>query len=119
MIYYLDVHGRGSWADCFLQCMCYDCAPGRLQAAIKRVFELATSTIRIEGTEVVAYPLFEVLDGSDSRDYVQRVEPSPQGGAKMGRALMDALLGISSPQGSPHEDVALCGPSSSTVTRDY
>ena len=71
------------------------------------------------GTEVVAFPLFEVLDGSDSRDYVQRVEPSPQGGAKMGRALMDALLGISSPQGSPHEDAALCGPSSSTVTRDY
>ena len=53
MIYYLDVHGRGSWADCFLQCMCYDCAPGRLQAAIKRVFELATSTIRIEGTPEV------------------------------------------------------------------
>ena len=39
MIYYLDVHGRGSWADCFLQGMCYNCAPGRLQAAIKRVFD--------------------------------------------------------------------------------
>ena len=62
MIYYLDVHGRGSWADCFLQGMCYDCAPGRLQAAIKRVFELATSRIAIEGTEVVAFPLFEVRE---------------------------------------------------------
>ena len=62
MIYYLDVHGRGSWADCFLQGMCYNCAPGRLQAAIKRVFELATSRISIEGTEVVAFPLFEVSE---------------------------------------------------------
>ena len=62
MIYYLDVHGRGSWADCFLQGMCYNCAPGRLQAAIKRVFELATSRIAIEGTEVVAFPLFEVSE---------------------------------------------------------
>ena len=62
MIYYLDVHGRGSWADCFLQGMCYNCAPGRLQAAIKRVFELATSRISIAGTEVVAFPLFEVSE---------------------------------------------------------
>ena len=47
---------------CFLQGMCYDCAPGRLQAAIKRVFELATRRISIEGTEVVAFPLFEVSE---------------------------------------------------------
>ena len=72
--YFLDVHGRGSWADCFLSAMCYDCAPGRLQAAIRKVFELATRRIRIPGVEVVALPLFEHLDGSDSRDYVQRVE---------------------------------------------
>lgn len=59
-----------------------------------RVFALATSQIRIKGTEVVPFPLFRVLDGSDTRDYVERVEPSPQGGAKMARALMDAVLGV-------------------------
>lgn len=32
MIYYLDVHGRGSWADCFLSLMGYNIAPQRLQA---------------------------------------------------------------------------------------
>ena len=64
------------------------------QAAIRRVFEIATSKISIPGTEVVAFPLFRVLDGSDTRDYLQRVEPSPQGGAKMARALMDAVLGV-------------------------
>ena len=99
MIYYLDVHGRGSWADCFLAAMCYDCVPSRLQSAIKKVFELATSRIRIPGVEVVAMPLFEVLDGSDSRDYVQRVEPSPLGGRKMAAALMDVIYGrLESPE---------------------
>ena len=73
--------------------MCYDCAPSRLQAGIRKVFELATSRIRIPGVEVVPFPLFEVLDGSDTRDYVQRVEPSPQGGKKMAKALMDAIYG--------------------------
>ena len=51
MIYFLDVHGRGSWADTFLCCMCYDCAPSRLQSAIRKVFELATSRIQPEGAE--------------------------------------------------------------------
>jgi len=73
--------------------MGYDCAPGRLQAAIRAVFNLATRRIRIPGVDVIAYPLFEVLDGSNSADYVQRVEPSPLGGQKMARALVDALYG--------------------------
>ena len=63
-----------------------------IAAAIKRVFELGTSRISIEGTEVVAFPLFEVLDGSCSDDYVQRVEPSPTGGRKIAAALIDAIL---------------------------
>ena len=66
------------------------------QAAIRRVFEIATSRISIPGTEVIAFPLFRVLDGSDTRGYLQRVEPSPQGGAKIARALMDAVLGVNS-----------------------
>ena len=92
MIYFLDVAGRGSWADGFLCCMGYNCAPSRLQSAIRAVFNLATRRIRIPGTEVVAMPLFEVLDGSCSEDYVQRVEPSPTGGRKIATALIDAIL---------------------------
>ena len=75
---------------------------------IKKVFELGTSRIKIPGTEVVPFPLFEVLDGKDTNDYLQRVEPSPQGGAKMARALMDCVIGSpSSEQSSPQEDVRL------------
>eukprot|EP00965_Chrysotila_dentata_P232400 6198948-Pleurochrysis_carterae.AAC.1 len=32
--------------------------------------------------QVEGFPLFEVLDGTKPSDYVQRVEPSPSGGAK-------------------------------------
>mmetsp|Transcript_57614 Transcript_57614/g.160517 ORF Transcript_57614/g.160517 Transcript_57614/m.160517 type:complete len:351 (-) Transcript_57614:89-1141(-) len=92
MIYYLDEKATGSWADGALCCMCYNCNPGKLQAAIRKVFELATKRIEIPGTEVVAFPLFEVLDGKTSSDYIQRVEPSPTGSAKMAAALMDAIL---------------------------
>ena len=49
----------------------------------------ATSQIQIDGTEVVPFPLFRVLDGKTSSDYCQRVEPSPQGGRKMAAALLD------------------------------
>lgn len=47
----------------------------------------------LEGLDVVAFPLFEVLDGQSTADYNQRVEPSVQGGEKMARALL-AELGL-------------------------
>jgi len=53
---------------------------------------LATQKIRIPGTEVIGFPLFEVLDGKTSSDYEQRVEPSTTGGMKMADKLMDTIL---------------------------
>merc|ERR1711972_637225 len=87
MIYFLDENGS-SWADQALAALDYNNDPARLQEAIRAVFRLATRRIRIRGTEVVAFPLFQVLDGRDSRDYVSRVEPSPSGGKKMAQAFM-------------------------------
>ena len=92
MIYYLDVNGRGSWADATLQLLGYNYAPGVLQRGIRQVYRNGTKRIRLNGVPVVALPLFEVLDGSDTRDYVQRVEPSPTGGAKLAKAIVDAVL---------------------------
>lgn len=37
-------------------------------------------------------PLYEVLDGKDTKDYAERVEPSIQGGHKLAKALADAIL---------------------------
>ena len=38
-------------------------------------------------------PLFEVLDGKNTSDYCQRVEPSAAGGEKMGAFLVEKILG--------------------------
>lgn len=92
-IYFLDEARTGSWADGALKCMCYDIVPGRLQSAIRAIFRLATQRISIPGTEVVAFPLFEVLDGKTSEDYDNRVEPSELGGKKMAAGMMEALFG--------------------------
>merc|ERR1712079_900268 len=90
MTYFLDESGS-SWANHALNALDYNNNPARLQEAIRAVFRLATRHIRIHGAEVVAFPLFEVLDGKTSTDYVARVEPSPSGGKKMAEALMDVI----------------------------
>jgi hypothetical protein len=123
MIYYLDEKGGGSWADGALSALMYvtthpmflhshlplryNAYPEKLQLMIKKVFELATSKISIPGTEVVPFPLFEVLDGKNTDDYCQRVEPSPLGGEKMAKALMDAVLGDEDEAGA---DAVAIGP---------
>jgi len=60
---------------------------------MRKVFELGTKKITLDGTEFVPIPLFEALDGNDSRDYVERVEPSAIGGKKLAIFLLDKLLG--------------------------
>ena len=95
MIYYPDEAGGGSWADGALGCLCYDQCPGRLQTAIRAAFEHGTKRISIPGTEVVPVPLFEVLNSKDSGDYLQRVEPSVQGGRKMARRFVEIITGRS------------------------
>eukprot|EP00051_Salpingoeca_urceolata_P018573 m.261845 g.261845 ORF g.261845 m.261845 type:complete len:341 (-) comp19225_c1_seq35:240-1262(-) len=92
MIYFPDEAARDSWAGAALSCLRYNTNPDKLQLAIRKVFELATSNISIPGTEVVAFPLYRALDGTDTRDYVHRVEPSALGGSKMAAKLLDAIL---------------------------
>jgi len=91
MIYYLDEAPVPSWAGGFLQLIGYNSTPGKLQNIIAKMFEEATRKIRIPGTQVIPVPLFHVLDGATSSDYVSRVEPSAQGGDKMGRYLLDII----------------------------
>ena len=50
-----------------------------------------SSRIEIPGSEVVPIPLFHILDGTRSGDYVARVEPSAAGGSKMAEFLLDAI----------------------------
>lgn len=93
MIYYLDEKPGGSWADRVLSVLGYDTNPSKVQLIIKTLFErIKHRGFNIEGTEVECFPLFEVLDGKDSSDYCQRVEPSVQGGKKIAKALLEKCL---------------------------
>lgn len=55
------------------------------------MLSLRASKIQVKGTEVVSVPLFNVLNGKRSEDYVARVEPSALGGQKMARYLLDVM----------------------------
>ena len=77
-----------------------EAARAQLQAAIAAIHEFAHGAIEsIDGVEVEVVPLFRWMDGSDRNDYVQRVEPSAQGGAKMATAIVDAVLAPAAPFG--------------------
>lgn len=92
MIYYPDEKSSGGWADTTLNYLGYNSNPKKLQAAIKTIHKFATSKINIEGSEVIPFPMFEVLNGKISEDYVQRVEPSNIGGEKLAFSLVSKYL---------------------------
>ncbi|KAJ4148320.1 hypothetical protein LMH87_002796 [Akanthomyces muscarius] len=76
-----------SWADKALRALGYNKQPERLQAGIKQMYEQATRNIEIDGVPVKACPLFEAMNGKNAGDYVERVEPSVEGGRKMAELL--------------------------------
>ena len=91
IIYHPDEKMTGSWADNILGFLGYNNNPRKLQAAIHQVFLHGTSKITIEGIEIVPFAMYAVLNGSVTEDYVQRVEPSAQGGDKLAQALLPLI----------------------------
>eukprot|EP00746_Dinoflagellata_sp_MGD_P165276 gnl/MRDRNA2_/MRDRNA2_94450_c0_seq1.p1 gnl/MRDRNA2_/MRDRNA2_94450_c0~~gnl/MRDRNA2_/MRDRNA2_94450_c0_seq1.p1 ORF type:complete len:357 (-),score=61.14 gnl/MRDRNA2_/MRDRNA2_94450_c0_seq1:373-1443(-) len=93
VLYFLDEQPGGSWADFVLSKLGYDKDPKKLQTVISNLFDrLSKRGFNVPGTIVEVFPLFKVLDGKDSNDYVQRVEPSVSGGRKMAAALLQNLF---------------------------
>ena len=80
-----------SWANMLLKFIDYSKKPDWLQSIIKYIYVEAISQIHIEGSEVIPVPLFEKLDGKTTADYVDRVEPSDQGGKKIAELLYAKL----------------------------
>ena len=92
MIYYPDEKiDTNSWANTPLGLLGYNTNPKRLQLIIDQLFKNATSRINISGTKIIPVPLSRALDGSNTDDYCERVEPSPTGGAKMAKLIFDEL----------------------------
>lgn len=92
MIYYPDESTTGSWAGRTLGYLDYNHDPKKLQTIIHQLFLLATYKINIPGCKVIPFPMYKILDGSCSEDYVQRVEPSDIGGLKLATAFKKVLF---------------------------
>lgn len=88
MIYYPDEANRPAWAGPTLGALGYNSNPAKVQTLIRKAYQEAVSTIKVKGTQVIPVPLFHVLDGKNTEDYVQRVEPSAVGGRKMAEFLL-------------------------------
>ena len=91
MIYYPDELNTPSWASPALGALGYNTNPAKLQLLIRKAFEKAVSRITIPGSQVIPTPLFHVLDGQNTNDYIARVEPSPSGGQKMAEFILDMI----------------------------
>lgn len=91
MIYYPDERNTPGWAGPALGALGYNRNPEKLQSLIRQAFQNATSNIQIPGSRVIPVPLFRVLDGKVTSDYIARVEPSPTGGRKMAEFLLDVI----------------------------
>jgi hypothetical protein len=91
MLYFLDERSGGSWADTTLSLLNYNSNPDKIQTLLRKLFIMAVSKIKVKGSRIVPVPLFEALDGKNTNDYVQRVEPSVSGGAKLANLIVAAL----------------------------
>jgi len=82
-IYYPDEAITNSWADKTLGFLGYNSNPLRLQLIIQKIYQCAISKVKVPGLHIEYVPMFSVLDGKTSSDYVHRVEPSATGGQKL------------------------------------
>ena len=80
-----------SWAQKFF--LAYDQSPAFFQQLIRTLFQEATKKVRVPGCKsVVPVPLFEVLDPKYATQYIQRVEPSSEGGHLMAKRFVAEIL---------------------------
>jgi len=94
MVYYPQhsLPGVHSWADGSLGMMGYNRDPENLKRVMQAVFNFAVKRITPpEGTILIPLALYDVLDPGSAVDYIERVEPSKEGGAKMAAAILKSL----------------------------
>ena len=91
MIYFPAEGADGSWANTMLRLAGYNWRPKHLQAVLRTVYEQTVAQLQLPGTTVIPLPFFEVLDPQNRDHYVQRVEPSAEGGRLMAEAIVDAI----------------------------
>jgi hypothetical protein len=92
MMYYPDENNHiASWMDKALGLLQYNTKPVIVQTAIEAIYNNSICNIKVKGTNIVPCPVFQVLDGKTTSDYVGRVEPSSTGGEKMAEMFVNIL----------------------------
>lgn len=92
MFYYPDQNLIGGWADDALFYLGYNSNPEKLQVVIQQIYKYAIQQISIPNVQIVACPMFEILDSKSTQDYVERVEPSNIGGRKIAKSLVEIIF---------------------------
>lgn len=94
MVYYpAQETDQASWAAPVLRLLRYNGAPRKLQAAYRRVFDRCVTRVRVDGTRMAHVALYQALDGRCAEHYVERVEPSEEGGRRVADVLVGAVEG--------------------------
>lgn len=88
MIYYPSELRANGWAEPALAALGYNNDPSRVQAIIRKMFAEATGRI----PDVIPVPLYHALDERDPNDYIERVEPSVNGGRKIAEYILNCIL---------------------------
>lgn len=92
LIYHPDEKKGSSWANSVLNAFGYSDDPKPLQDLNSFLYEEGTKKIRIGGAKVTPVKLSTVLDGKNTSDYLQRVEPSVEGGRKLAMFFIEKLF---------------------------
>lgn len=90
-IYYPCEMEQKSCFDTTLNLIGYNSNPGKIKVIIENIFKHAIQKINIEGVETIHIPMHNVLNSKDDKDYVERVEPSVQGGEKIAKKILEFI----------------------------
>jgi len=90
-LYYLDESPSGGWADPILNALGYNSNPGKLQSLIQQIHFHATEKIPQKISNAIPFKMYEHMNGKDPKDYVDRVEPSEHGGAKLAKGYYELI----------------------------
>lgn len=104
-IYYPDENIKdNSWANTALKLLNYDNNPDKLQSIIKSLYEQILFKIRLEiyitdnkildESNIIPLPLYNILNGKITEDYIERVEPSHHGGKKIAQYIYNIIRKI-------------------------
>ncbi len=98
IIYMPNFMNTSGWAVGFLNNLkkmypdaTIDTLRNNLRGLLKKIHDECIEKIKINGTEIIPLKLYDVIDGTDEKDYENAVEPSIQGGKKMAEAFKNLI----------------------------